>query len=301
MKKLLFSTLSIAAMASAVLVGCKDNNGGGGGETKAPKISFQTNTGTQSGYTFTNEKKPVSTGSNPVILKIGVIVTSEENLKSTKMTVKFNNQGEVLVGTDSVFSSNTKTCNRDYFWRVPEDKGTYTLTAYATDKNSTTTTATIVITAFGPLAQRADTAVVYSLKATKAGHYSAYDLLTNEAISAADGSNISRRDIVDASTTSTLGRVWKSGNGTEFKISTGSTMNGKVYSQFQSEQDLIDAWNASGSGAASTTVSGIDDNRLIIAKSNNGGTTRYYLISVWYINDDPSDPDEDYYWFQYKE
>jgi hypothetical protein len=302
MKKLLFSTFSIVAIASAVLVGCKD---GGGGTTDppktGPKISFQTNTGTQSGYTFADDKKQVSTGSNPVIVKIGVIVTSDENLKSTKMTVKFNNQAETLVGTDSIFSSNTKTCNRDYFWRVPEDKGKYTLTAYATDKNATTSTATIVITAFGPLTEREDTAVIYSLKAVGAGKFSAFDLLTNEAITAASGAgNESRRDIVDASVTSSLSRSWKSQNGTEFKMSTGSTLNGKVYSQFQSQQDLIDAWNAASSGAASTTITGIDDNRLIIAKSTNGGDTRYYLIAVWMINDETGSED-DYYWFQYKE
>jgi len=298
MKKLLYSTLSIALVASAVLVGCKDNGGGTPDPVvKGPSIEFQTNTGTFSGYTFANDKLPVSAGTDLTKIKIGVKITSNENLKSTKMTVKFNNQAEVIIGTDSLVTS--KTCNRDYFFTLPTDKGTYTFTAYATDKNATTTSAKIVITAYGKLGDRG-TGKVYSLKAIGATSYSAYDLLTGAAISAGTSAgNEAQRDIVDMSTGSTLSKSWKSQNGTEFVISgVDGKLNGKVYSQFKSEQDVIDAWNVTG--GKSTTVTGVDDNKLIIAKSNQGGQTRYYLVAISVVTDDTG-VENDTYDFQYQQ
>jgi hypothetical protein len=107
------------------------------------------------------------------------------------------------------------------------------------------------------------------------------------------------RDIVDASTGSTLSRTWKSQNGTEFIISDATgKLNGKVYSQFQSEQDLIDAWNATS--GKSITVTGIDDGKLIIAKSSRGGITYYYLIGVNTVTD-LTGAEDDTYSFQYKQ
>lgn len=296
MKKLLYSALALVA-AGALFTGCggDDNNGGGGDTTpKGPAIEFQTNTGTFSGYTFTSGKLVIGS-----VVKIGVKLSSDINLKSTKMTVKYNNQAEQIIGTDSVFSSNTKTCNRDYIFTLPMDKGTYTFTAYATDKDATTSSAKIVITAFGPLADMG-TGTFYSLKATTPGNFSAYDLFENQAITAATGAgNEADRDIVDMSTSATLSRSWKSQNGTEFVISgIDGKLNSKVYTQFQSEQDVIDAWDATA--GKSTTVNGIDDGKLVIAKVTRGAQTYYYLIAIDTVMDDTGS-ENDTYTFQYKQ
>lgn len=294
MKKLLYSVLTLM-IAGTLFTGCGGGDGDGDDPVKPkPAIEFQTNTGTFSGYTFANDKLVIGS-----TVKIGSKITSEVNLKNTKMTVKYNNQAEQLVSTDSVFSGNTKTCNRDYIFVLPVDKGTYTFTVYATDKDATTSTATIVITAFGPLADMG-VGMVYSLKATTPGNFSAFDLFENEAITAATGAgNEAKRDIVDASTGAALALSWKSQNGTEF-VNSGASgkLNNKVYTQFQSEQDVIDAWNATS--GKSTTVTGIDLNSLLIAKVNRGGLTYYYLIAITDIVDDPGS-DDDYISFQYKQ
>lgn len=295
MKKLLYSVLALA-VTGTVFTGCgnKDDDGNGDSAPKGPSIEFQTNTGTFGGYTFADDKKQIGS-----VIKIGVKINSEVNLKSTKMTVKYNNQPEILISTDSVFSSNTKTCNRDYVFTLPMDKGTYTFTAYATDKDATTSTAKIVITAFGPLTDRG-VGMVYSLKATTPGNFSAFDLFEGEAITAASGAgNEAQRDIVDQSTGDVLSGIWKSQNGTEFLISDNQgRLNNKVYSQFLSEQDVIDAWNAGGN--KSTQISNVEANRLIIARSVRGGVTYYYLIAISDVVDDTG-ADNDYYEFQYKQ
>jgi hypothetical protein len=301
MKKLLYSTLSLAAIVSVMMVGCKGsddngNGGGGGGTVKGPNIEFQTNTGTFSGYTFSDDQKPVSSGADITIIKVGVKITSDINLKSAKMTYKFNNQAEVLLG-DTTFTTNTKTCNKDFFFTIPTDEGTYTLTAYATDKDATTKSAKIVITAYRKLAERTP-GFFYSLQSTTG--FSAFDLLNGEAITAASGAgNEALRDIVDQSVNSALSGSWKSQNGTEFVISgTDGKLNGKTYQQFQSQLDILNAWNA-GSPKA-TNITGVAINKLIIAKSNNGGTTKYYLIAIDDMVDEAGSNDDGYS-FQYKE
>ena len=296
MKKLLYSAIALFT-ASVMLISCDSGSGsgnGGGSTPSGPNITFQTNTGTFSGFTFANDKLLIGS-----TVKIGVVVTSSVNLKNTKMTVKYNSQPEVIIGTDSTFSGSVTSCNRTYNYTLPQDKGTYTFTAYATDKDQTTKTATIVVVAYGPLADKVD-GLVYSLKATTPGSYSAYDLFENTAISAASSAgNQASRDIVDASTGSTLSRTWTSQNGTEFIISDATgKLNGKVYSQFQSEQDLIDAWNATS--GKSTTVTGIDDGKLLIAKSSRGGVTYYYLIGINTVTD-LTGAEDDTYSFQYKQ
>lgn len=294
MKKLLYSTLALL-MSGVMFTGCGDDSGDGDGGTTGPKgpaIEFQTNTGTFGGYTFTNESKLIGS-----TIKIGVKITSNINLKNTKMTVKYNNQAEQLIGTDSVFSSNTQTCNRDYIFVIPADKGTYTFTAYATDKDATTSSAKIVITAVGPLADR-NPGEVYSLKSTT--NFSAYDLFSNEAITASSGAgNEADRDIEDMSTGASLSKSWKSRNGTEFVISgADGKLNSKVYTQFQSEEDVIAAWNATS--GKSTTVTGIEEGKLLIAKVSRGGQTYYYLIAIDTVFDDTGS-DDDYIGFQYKQ
>ena len=108
MKKLLYSAMALF-VAGALFTGCGDNNGGGGGTTTVtpkPSIEFQTNTGTFSGFTFANDKKVIGSA-----IKIGVKLTSTINLKSTKMTVKYNNQAEQIIGTDSLFSGSVTAAN----------------------------------------------------------------------------------------------------------------------------------------------------------------------------------------------
>jgi hypothetical protein len=296
MKKLLYSAMALF-VAGALFTGCGDKTTGGGGtETPKPSIEFQTNTGTFAGYTFANDKKVIGSA-----IKIGVKLTSTINLKSTKMTVKYNNQAEQIIGTDSLFSGSVTSAKRDYTFVLPQDKGTYTFTAYAVNKDATVSTAKIEIIAFGPLADRG-TGLVFSLKATTPGDYSAFDLFEGTPITAASGAgNDASRDIVDASTSSTLSRTWKSGtgNGTQFVISgVDGKLNSKVYTQFASEQDVIDAWNATA--GKSTTVTGIDDGKLIIAKATRGTATYYYLIAIDTVTDDVG-ADADTYTFQYKQ
>lgn len=295
MKKLLYSAMALF-VAGALFTGCGDNNGGGGGTTTVtpkPSIEFQTNTGTFSGFTFANDKKVIGSA-----IKIGVKLTSTINLKSTKMTVKYNNQAEQIIGTDSLFSGSVTAANRTYNFVLPQDKGTYTFTAYAVNKDATVSSAKIEIIAFGPLADQG-TGLVFSLKATTAGNFSAFDLFEGTPITAAGTANISSRDIVDASTNSTLSRSWNSQNGTQFVISgIEGKLNSKVYTQFVSEQDVIDAWDATA--GKSTTVAGIDDGKLIIAKVTRGSSTFYYLIAIDTVTDDVG-AEDDTYSFQYKQ
>jgi len=294
MKKLIYSTV-LALSASFYLSSCGDdngNNGNGDGDLKkGPNIEFQTNTGTFSGFTFADDSKEVGTE-----VKIGVKITSEENLKNTKMLVKFMNQPENLVGTDLVFSSNTKTCNREYKYKLL-DKGVYVFTAHATDKNATTSTASITVTCYGPLSY-VGIGRVYSLQATGATNYSAYDLLNNEAITAASGAgNEAERDIVDNSTSNTLAKSWKSGNGTTFVISgSDGKIGGKTLLQFNSPEEVKDAFENAPNKVS--VLNNIEDISLIIVKSTRNGSTFYYLMGINEINDETG-ADNDYIEFNY--
>ncbi len=304
MKKLLYSTLSIVLIASTILVGCKKDDDGTGGDDgtkptpKGPNIAFQTNTGTFTNFTFapTNDV-PVSTVQAPTVIKIGVIITSDIDLKSTKMTVKFENQPETSIGLDTLVS--TKTCNRTYSYVLPvDDKGTYTFTAYATDKDATTSKAVIKVTAYGPLAEIGP-GKFYSLLATDIDHLSAFDLLNGIAVTAAGTANLADRYMVDMSTGSTLSGSWKSQNGAEFVISgADGKLNGKTYSQLKSEADVIAAWNVSNPKA--TTISGITDLSLIIVKHTINGVAKYYVIGMNEVHDDPGS-ENDYYDFHYQQ
>lgn len=295
MKKLVYSSF-VALIASAFLTSCGGDDGNGGGTTtpKGPSIEFQTNTGTFSGYTFAD-----GTTETETTIKIGVKLTSTVNLKSTKMTVKFNNQAEQLVMTDSTIGGNTKTFARDYTFAIPADPGTYVFTAYATDKDATTSSAKITIVASGKLLDRAD-GMFYSLKATGADRFSAFDFLTGEAITAASGAgNTAQRDAVDASTSTTLSKTWTSQNGTQFIISgTDGKLNSKVFTQFKTTQDLIVAWNAAPT--KSSTINDVDAGKLIIAKSVRDGKTYYYLIAIDTAADGAG-AEDDYYSFQVKQ
>jgi hypothetical protein len=293
MKKLIYSTF-VALISSALFVGCDSGSGGGNGGNGGsgpvkPSITFQTNNGSQSGFTFASGNAEIGT-----TLKFGVKINSTvENIKSTKLTVKFNNQNAQLVGTDSIISGNTKDVYREYTFKIPNDKGTYTFTFSATDKVATTTTVDIVIQAYGKLTQKAN-GTFYSLKATSTGHFSAYDLLNGDSVTASGSANIDMRDIVDGSTSDVLSGKWNSQNGTQFVVS-NSTLNGKVFGQFNSEQDILDAWNATS--GKSSSISGIELGSLIIAKSTRNGSTFYYLISVIDFND-VAGSDNDYYTIQ---
>lgn len=294
MKKLIYSSLALF-VASIAMVGCGDDGSNGGGDTtqKGPTIEFQTNTGTFSGFTFANGTAEIGT-----VIKIGTKINSADvNLKSTKMTVKFSSQAEQLVGTDSIIAGSTKSVYREYLFTLPNDKGTYTFTVYATDKDATTSSATITIQAYGPLQDRGDQHRVYSLQSTT--QFSAYDLLTGEAITAASGAgNEALRDIVDKSNNTALSMSWTSGNGTQFIMSgVDGKLNGKTFLQFQNEDDIKAAWNAS-SGSASSTITGIDIGKIIIAKSTRQGITYYYLIGIDNVNDEGGS-ENDYIEFHY--
>lgn len=195
-----------------------------------------------------------------------------------------------------------KTSNKDVNYTFPNQKGSYVFTIYAEDKDGNIKNAKITITAQGPLLER-DPGKFYSLQASGASLFSAFDLFDGEAITAgASAGNNALRDIVDASTSATLSKTWKSdpANGTEFIISSAAgTLNSKTYSQFQSEQDIIDAWTALES-TKSTTINNVDINKLIIAKSKRGNDTYYYLIAINNVNDETGS-NSDYYEFSYKQ
>lgn len=104
MKKLIYSTLSLAVLATSMFVGCKGED-----DTpdpiveKGPNITFQTNTGSGAGvFTFADGKAITQS-----TIKMGIRITSDVNLKNSRMTVNFNTVGEVVLH-DTVYSSNTK-------------------------------------------------------------------------------------------------------------------------------------------------------------------------------------------------
>lgn len=291
MKKLIYSTLSLILMSSTLFVGCKDDKNVDPTVEKGPNISFQTG----SGYSFTDASS--ITGET---IKIGMRLTSDVNLKTSRITVKYSSQAEAAL-LDSTYTSNTKISNKDVNFTFPiTDKGIYVFTIYATDKDNNTKSSKITITAKGPLLERG-TGVFYSLKATGAASFSAFDLNTGEAVTATGTANLSVRDLVDMSTGATLSNSWKSQNGTEFIKSTNveGTLNGKAYTQFRTEDDITAAWNALSS-TKTTQITGLEIGTTIIAKSTRNSVVTYYLISITDINDDANGSEDDYYEIQYK-
>ena len=291
MKKLIYSTLSIALAAVVLLSGCKDgggSNGGGTDNTPKPTITFQNNNGTFSGFTFADAS--LETGSD---IKIGVRISSEVNLKTFRMTQKLNSDAEVTVPSifpDSTFTSNTKTCNKDISFKLPSTKGTYTYTFYATDKDQTTSSASIKIVVFGPLLEVVDQDVYNN----KGAGFGAYDLIGNEKISTTDNTNTALRDIVDQSTSDLLSLKWKSGNNTRF-IKTTFT---KTYTQIKSTDDIIALWNAN-TAKISDEVTNLGIGDLILAKVERNGQYTYMVIGISQV-EDVTGRDDDYIQFFFK-
>lgn len=295
MKKLIYSALSFAILASTLFVGCgKDETVDPDPVALGPNITFQTNSGSGAGvYTFADGS--VLTGE---AIKIGMRLTSDVNLKTSKIAVNFNGVGDVVLH-DSTYTSNTKTSSKDVTYTFPAQKGAYVFTIYATDKDNNSKTAKITIIAKGPLTDRG-VGTFHSLQSVD--NFSAFDLMLGEAITASSSAtNQADRDIVDASTGATLSKTWKSQNGTEFlKSDASGKINGKIYGQFSSEQDVIDAWNAAPAASKSTTVNNVDVGDLIIAKVVRSGQSYYFVIG---INDvqDGTGSENDFYEFQYKQ
>ncbi len=258
-----------------------------------PSITFEVS----SGYTFQDSR--VQIGST---VKIGTVVTHSINLKSFKITRVFNGAStEVLL--DSTISGNTKTLNytlNNTIAALPTAKGTYEYTISCTDKDATTETKKITVTAYGPLSDRGSGYKVYSIKASGAGLFSAFDLLTGDEISAASGNgNEALRDIVDNSSSSTLSGSWTAQNGTRFKVGTNSKINNKTFLQFLNEDDVKAAWDAAGAEQQTITVD-LNSKNIVIAKVVRGGTPQYMLISITDFVDDAGS-NGDYIEFQYKQ
>lgn len=292
MKKLIYSTLSIALAAVVLLSGCKDgggSNGGGTDNTPKPTITFQNNNGTFTGFTFADDSKEISTS-----IKIGVRISSEVNLKTFRMTQKLNSDAEVTVPSifpDSTFTSNTKTCNKDISFNLPATKGTYTYTFYATDKDQTTSSASIKIVVYGPLFEVTDQKIFNN----KGAGFGAYDLIGNDNISTADNTNTALRDMIDQSTSDLLSLKWKSGNNTRFI----KTSFSKSYTQIKSTDDIIALWNAN-STKISDEVSNLALGDLIIIKVERGGQYTYMALVVNQINDEAGrDDDHIQFFFKY--
>jgi hypothetical protein len=294
MKKLIYSALSFAILASTLFVGCgKDETVDPDPVALGPNITFQTNSGSGAGvYTFADGS--VLTGES---IKIGMRLTSDVNLKTSKIAVNFNGVGDVVLH-DSTYTSNTKTSSKDVTYKFPTQKGAYVFTIYATDKDNNSKTAKITIIAKGPLTDRG-IGTFYSLKAVD--NFSAFDLMLGEAVTASGTANLLSRDIVDGSTGATLSKTWNTQNGTMFlKSDATGKIGGKIYGQFASEQDIIDAWNAAAAASKTSSVSNVDVGDLIIAKVVRSGQTYYFVIG---INDvqDGTGSENDYYEFQYKQ
>ena len=295
MKKLIYSALSFAILASTLFVGCgKDETVDPDPVALGPNITFQTNSGSGSGvYTFADGS--VLTGES---IKIGMRLTSDVNLKTSKIAVNFNGVGDVVLH-DSTYTSNTKTSIKDVTYTFPAQKGAYVFTFYATDKDNNSKSAKITIIAKGPLTDRG-IGTFHSLQSVN--NFSAFDLMLGEAITASSSAtNQAQRDIVDASTSGALSKTWKSQNGTEFIKSTNAagSINGKVYNQFNSEQDVIDAWNANVS-SKSSTINNVEIGDLVIAKVNRSGQFYYFVIAIANI-EDGAGSENDFYEFQYKQ
>jgi len=297
MKKLIYSALSFAILASTLFVGCgKDETVDPTNPVAlGPNITFQTNSGSGAGvYTFADGS--VLTGD---VIKIGMRLTSDVNLKTSKIAVNFNGVGDVILH-DSTYTSNTKTSSKDVTYTFPAQKGAYVFTIYATDKDNNSKTAKITIIAKGPLTDRG-IGKFYSLRAVGAENFSAFDLMLGEAITASGTTNLSSRDLVDGSTSATLSKTWNTQNGTMFlKSDASGKIGGKIYGQFNSEQDVIDAWNAAPAASKTSSATNVDIGDLIIAKVVRSGQSYYFVIGVSNVEDGIGSED-DFYEFQYKQ
>ncbi len=292
MKKFIYSIFSLALAATLTFTSCKPDDEDP--TTKpVPTITFQNNNSTFSGYTFSDEVK--TTGEN---IKIGVRITHTVNLKTLKLTQKLNSDPATTVPSifpDSTFTAKTKTANKDVAFALPTTKGVYVYTFTCVDEDGASASNSLKITVSGPLGD-ADGGKIYSIKALGSDKPSAYDLFEDKAITASDPDNVSNRDIEDMSTGAALGKKWRSRNGTQFIA--GQNINGKTFSQFRTESDVITAWEALKS-TASSEVNIIDENTLVIAKFSRGGATYYAVIGFSAINDENGSED-DYYEITYK-
>ncbi len=289
MKKLIYSTLSLAIAATIFLTGCK---GSEGDEPKpdAPKptITFESSPG----FISANATKLINDA-----IKFKMVVSHTVNLKSIKITRNYKNTGEVVL-LDSTFSNNIKTTQYTLNTLLLGVKGPYVYTFYSTDKDNSMSSKAITVNASGPLTDAID-GTIYSLQASGAGKFSAFDLIEGDAITAGSSAgNEAMRDIVDGSTSATLSKIWKSQNSTTFKVGSGGTLNGKTISQFYTEDDVIAAWNAIG-GESNNVAINETDKSILIAKVTRGGTPVYYLIGISEVNDIAGSND-DYIKFNYR-
>lgn len=293
MKKLIYSTLSLAVAATIFLTGCKGSDGDDTTKPEAPKptITFDATSG------YTSVDGGALTGEN---IKFKVVVSHSVNLKDIKVTRTYQSTGAVPID-DTIIAGNTKTAQFIVNDIIPTVNGEYTYTFTCTDKDATTSSRTIKIKASGPLGMSED-GIVYSLKSATPGNFSAFDLELGLAITAASGAgNDAARDIVDGSTTADISGVWKSQNGTRFKIGSNNKLNGKALDQFKTTQDLIDAWESSGSGAEQQQITvDVDSKNILIAKVVRGSSFKYVLIGISSI-DNPAGSNDDKIVFQYKQ
>ncbi len=288
MKKLIYSTLGLILVSSLILAGCKGSSSGGGTTPTTPKptVTF-INT---SGYTFSNQSV-LNTGATAK-LQFGMVVSSTIDLKSITVTRNYEGSGAVVILTKTL-ASNLKTYTIDVFDTLSSTlKGKYVYTFSAIDKDATTGSSSIEITATGALIEITDQKIYNNFGTGFGG----YDLINGETISNADASNVARRDIRDNSTSSVISKSWTSSNGTSF-IKNPPTI---TWAQMDSEAKLKSAFDLN-SGSAVTTVTGLDGvtGTLILAKVTRAASTKYFMIRITDVVDDPG-ANTDWVVFDYK-
>lgn len=286
MKKIIYSTLSLFLIGFMALTGCKSDGDDDTvtPETPKPLITFLQS----SGYTFAN-----ATVLNTTQLKFGMVVSSTIDLKSIKVSRNLNGSGEVFIVPEKTLANNTLTYNLDVLDTLDGvNKGSYVYTFYATDKDATLGTAAITITATGPLVELTDNKVYNN----KGAGFGAFDLVSGLNISTADPANVALRDIVDASTTSTLSRTWTTVNGTKFI----KNPPGITWSQTTTEDKLKAAYELNAS-LETTTVTNLDNTTgtMVLAKVIRTGVPKYFMIIIT-DKQDLAGADDDFLLFDYK-
>ncbi|MBC7426213.1 MAG: hypothetical protein H7321_06720, partial [Bacteroidia bacterium] len=183
MKKLVYSISLLAAVAALTFTGCKD--GGSGGtvtpETPTPSISFV------AGANLTSIDAKVI---NSDVVSVKVLITSTVDLKDANITQSVNGGAStIVVDSDTTFPNNIRTATYTVVLKQsPNKSDVITFTFKATDKNATTGTKSIKITTIGALVEFSNDHIVYN-KQAPVGFNSAFDITSEDDLSAADASN----------------------------------------------------------------------------------------------------------------
>jgi hypothetical protein len=261
----------MAAVSAFIFTACGTDEA-----SPKPKVTFDSDV--SAGYTFADAEVTVGT-----LIKIGVIATSEVNIKTVEMHVSDGTNTDLVYDT----TLNEKQFTDDIFRNASANIGTETWTVTVTDKDGNSASRSLKITTkkeSDSLSIIEDEQVFNII----GPNHGAYDLVASATRGVGDPA--AQKDIVDQTTTSTFSREWGTLNGSEF-----IRLNSGALQQFVLEDDIITRWNAN-SGSATSTLSNLDEGDLILCKSGQAG--QYYVIALHTIMDGAGN--DDYYQFDYK-